>query len=208
MSVPEWPQAATRVTVLRHGEVAGRPHVMRGDLDEALSPRGEAQMRAVLQRLNLSEVDGIASSPRRRCAAFARTWAQQHGLRVDIHEPFREMSFGVWEGLTPVEAAQQNPAEFAQFHQLKGEVVAPGGESLAMLHARVMAGWSAWLNDAHGGHRVLVTHAGVMRVLLMALMGLPATHLWNIALPEAAHFQVSLLAGHAPVLLNLNSCVD
>lgn len=162
-------------------------------------------MHAVLQRLDLSDVDGIASSPRRRCAAFARTWAQRQGLCVEIHESFREMSFGIWEGLTPAEAAQQNPAEFALFHQPEG-AAAPGGESLSMLHARVMAGWSAWLGDAHGGHRLLVTHAGVMRVLLMTLMGMPATHLWRIALPEAAHFQVSLLSGHAPVLLSLNAC--
>lgn len=197
--------SATRVTVLRHGEVAGRPHVMRGDLDEPLSPRGMAQMQAVLQRLDLSDVEGVASSPRQRCLAPTQAWARARGLTVEIHAPFREMSFGDWEGLTPAEAAQRHPEAFARFRQSGG--VAPAGESLEMLQARVTAGWANWLAQAHGGHRLLVTHAGVMRVLLMELLGLPATHLWQIALPETAHFQVSWLAGHAPVLLNLNSCV-
>ena len=64
------------------------------------------------------------------------------------------------------------------------------------------------LADARGGHRLLVTHAGVMRALLMDLVGLDPAHAYRIALPETAHFQVSILAGEAPVLLNLNSCAD
>jgi hypothetical protein len=45
-----------------------------------------------------------------------------------------------------------------------------------------------------------------MRALLMELVGLEPAHVYRIALPEAAHFQVSVLPGEAPVLLNLNSC--
>jgi hypothetical protein len=39
----------------------------------------------------------------------------------------------------------------------------------------------------------------------MELLGLPAAYAYRVALPEAASFQVSLLAGEAPILLSLNS---
>jgi len=44
-----------------------------------------------------------------------------------------------------------------------------------------------------------------MRALLMELRGLPAPYAYRLALPEAAHFRVSLLSNEAPILLSLNS---
>jgi broad specificity phosphatase PhoE len=74
------------------------------------------------------------------------------------------------------------------------------------LRQRVGAAWDRWLADACGGHRLLLTHAGVMHALLLDLLGLPESHLWRIALAESGYFRVSWLAGHDPVLLELNGC--
>lgn len=206
MAVPDLPPAATRVTVLRHGEVEGRAHVMRGSLDDPLSAAGWARMASVLAHLQGGPVDAVATSPLRRCQEFARAWAAERGLGLTVVDGFREMSFGAWEGLSSQEAANQAPEHYARFRASAGKVPPPGGEGLEALHLRVSAAWAAWLADAAGGHRLLVTHAGVMRALLMEVAGLPADHVWRVALPEAAHFQVSVLKGEGPVLLNLNPC--
>lgn len=211
MTVPDLPSAATLVTVLRHGEVRGRAHVMRGDQDDPLSKRGHAQMRAVLTHLEAlaphgRAVDAISTSPRGRCRVFAQDWARTRKLPLHVADGFRELAFGAWEGLTATEAAQQDPEGYRLFRDSDGQVAPPGGESVPALRARVRASWEAWLGDPKGGHKLLVTHAGVMRALLMDLAGLPLSHAWRIALPEAAHFQISLLAGEPPILLNLNPC--
>jgi alpha-ribazole phosphatase len=197
---------ATVVTVLRHGEVAGQPHVYRGRLDESMTPLGMQQMRAVTTRLALPGCDSIASSPARRCLAFARAYADETGTPLQVIDAMSELSFGAWEGLTPDAAAQLDPQLHALFRVTAGNVAPPGGETALQLQSRVVAAWDAWLQGSGGGQRLLVTHAGVMRTLLMHLIGLPHAHAWRIALPEAAHFQVSLLAGEAPILLNLNAC--
>ncbi len=202
----ELPPGATRVTVLRHGEVQGRAHVMRGDLDDPLSPRGWARMHGVLACPGMPPVDAVASSPRRRCLEFARAWAAERGLPLAVLEGFRERSFGAWEGLSGEEAVRRDPERYRAFQASSGVMAPPGGEAVPELRSRVRVAWDAWLAGAVGGHRLLITHAGVMRALLMELVGLPAGHAWRIALPEAAHFQVSLLAGEPPVLLNLNPC--
>ena len=204
MSGIELPREATRVTFLRHGAVQGPAHVMRGSLDDPLSPQGWARMDAVLARLDGAPVDGVAASPLRRCALFAEAWSQARGLPLVLLDGFRERAFGSWEGMSMEEAAQGDTAAYRQYQASGGVTATPGGEDLEALRRRVRAAWDAWLGDANGGHRLLVTHAGVMRVLLMDLLGLPPTHAWRIALPEAAHFQVSVLPGHLPVLLNLN----
>jgi len=197
---------ATLITVLRHGEVRGRAHVYRGALDEPMTLRGASQVRSVAERLAVTPYDRVASSPLGRCLAFARAYADERQLPLDVLASMREMYFGAWEGLTPREAALRDPETHRLFRGTAGKVAPPDGESVAALRRRVRDGWNQWLADASGGHRLLVTHAGVMRALLMELVGLDPAHAYRIALPEAAHFQISHLLGEAPVLLNLNSC--
>lgn len=195
---------STLVTVLRHGAVAGRPHVYRGALDDGMTQLGVKQLHAATARLATPPFDAVASSPYRRCLDFARAYAKATGVPLDVIETFREMAFGAWEGMTPDEAAAMDPELHALFRASAGAVAPPGGETVMRFQTRVAAGWDAWLENAAGGHRLLVTHAGVMRVLLMSLLGMPHSHAYRIALPEAASFQVSILAGEAPVLLALN----
>ncbi len=210
-------EGAIRVTVLRHGEVAGRPHVYRGMLDDPLAPAGLARMRVVAEWLANPPFDRVASSPLARCADFARIFCAERGLPLDLLPAFAELDFGAWEGLSPDQAAQRDPEAYSHFRQSAGRVAPPGGESVDRLRRRVSQGWHDWLGEfdrpktdqgVAGGHRLLVTHAGVMRALLMELIGLPIDHIYRIALPEAAHFTVSILPGAAPVLLAINSCAD
>lgn len=197
-------EGATLVTVLRHGTVRGRPFVYRGRLDDPLSELGWKQMARVAESTPM--FDAIASSPLQRCQVFAQHLAERHGVPLHLSPAFQEIAFGEWEGLTPEEAAKRNPIEHPLFRASAGNVAAPGGENLAEARRRVRAGWEEWLAGADGGRRLLVTHAGVMRALLIELLGLPASYVYRIALPDAAHFQVSVLAGEAPILLSLNSC--
>ncbi len=131
----------------------------------------------------------------------SRRSSSQVGI-LTVSPAFAELDFGTWEGLTPAEAAARDPEAHARFRA--GEA-APGGESAGDLRRRVLAGWETWLTDTAGGEHLLITHAGVMRILLEALLDLPAGHARRIALPEAASFRVSLLAGETPVLLALNA---
>lgn len=196
----------TLVTVLRHGQVRGRAHVYRGALDDPMTEEGAAMLWRTAEHLALPAFDLIASSPLVRCLDFAESYAMERKLPLDVLDSMREMHFGAWEGLTPQEAARLDPTHHELFRGTAGKVGAPEGESITDLVRRVGRGWEDWLADARGGHRLLVTHAGVMRALLIDLIGLDPAHVYRVALPEAAHFQVSVLAGAAPVLLNLNPC--
>lgn len=199
---------ATLVTVLRHGAVQGRAHVYRGALDEPMSAAGRARVEQVARRLAHPPYTRIASSPLRRCHDFAQAYAEASRLPLDVLPDLRELGFGAWEGLTPDEAAERDPELYRRFRESAGALAPPGGETLDQLRARVAAAWHAWLAPARDEHRLLVTHAGVMRALLMDLLGLAPERVYRIALPEAAQFQVSLLHGAAPVLLALNPCAD
>lgn len=192
------------VTILRHGAVEGRAHIFRGALDDTLSVQGAEQMRLALKRCPDEKFDAIASSPLRRCHDFAAPLAMQHGLPLLVMPAFSELSFGDWEGLTPDEAAARDPDAYRAFHDSFGVQAPPNGESLPALRARVARGWREWIAQDAGTNRLLVTHAGVMRALLIELFAFTPAQAFQIAMPEAACMRVSWLDGHPPFLLSLN----
>ncbi len=192
------------VTVLRHGAVEGRAHVFRGELDVALTEQGMAQMQQALVRCNANAFDALATSPLRRCHEFAAAYATANDLPLRVLPQFSELSFGDWEGLTPDEAAVRDPAVFQAFSANHGEHAPPNGESLTRFRARISQGWHEWLNEEAGGNRLLITHAGVMRGLLMELFGFTPAQAFQVALPEAACLRISWLHGQSPFLLSIN----
>lgn len=199
---------ATLVTVLRHGAVSGPAGVYRGGSEAAMTQAAARRLRQVVDRLGRPPYDRVASSPYPRCLTFARAYAGACKLRLEIIEDFREMAFGAWEGKTPAEAAHEDPDLHRAFRASAGAVPPPGGESVLQLRERVAQAWDHWLRDADGGHRLLLTHAGVMRALCMHWLDISPAHAWRIALPEGAHVQVSVLAGQPPMLLTLNAVDD
>ena len=194
----------TLITVLRHGEVEGASHVFRGKSDPPLSAAGWQQMREALRVIGASSFNTIASSPLVRCRAFAQSVAAELDLALDILPDFQEMNFGDWEEQTPQAAQMLAPELFERFQSNPQGLSPPNGEPFDAFRKRVTDAFAAWLEGANGGHRLLIAHAGVMRIMLAEQLGLPLGNLYRIALPPAASFQLSLLASHPPCLLNLN----
>lgn len=192
------------VTVLRHGAVTGRAHIFRGMLDEALTEQGREQMLRALERCQASDFDALATSPLKRCHEFAAAYAARHGLPLRVLPQFSELSFGDWEGITPDEAAVRDPEIFRAFSADHGEFAPPNGESLAQFRARINHGWHEWLANEAGSNRLLITHAGVMRAMLMELFGFTPGQAFQVALPEAACLRISWLHGQPPFLLSIN----
>jgi len=115
-------EGATLVTVLRHGAVAGRPHVYRGNSDEGMTQTGFKMLRETAARLATPPFDRIASSPYRRCHDFARAYAGECDVPLDVIETFREMAFGAWEGMTPDDAAAMDPELHTLFRSSAGSI--------------------------------------------------------------------------------------
>ena len=154
--------------LLRHGEtefnVEGR---YQGQRDSPLTPRGRDQARrhgALLKTLIVEpESWRVVASPLGRAMATARIVCAALGLPEDAIETdarLKEMAFGEWEGLTPAEIQARHPEAWAarcadRWHHLR-----PGGESYALLAARV----GAFLRDVQGD-AIVVGHGGAGRVL-------------------------------------------
>src|SRR5690554_7235372 len=82
---------ATRVHLVRHGEVHNPDHLVYASLPGfGLSPTGEEQARAVARYLGRQPVVGIWSSPLERALRTAEAVANRTGLAVKIEEGLAE----------------------------------------------------------------------------------------------------------------------
>lgn len=168
--------------LIRHGEpVGGRKY--RGQIDDPLSEKGWAQMRAAVG--NNAPWSHLVSSPLGRCRAFAEALAGQHGLPLAVEERFKEVGFGVWEGKTAAEIESNAPGTLARFKADPIHARPQEAESLDIFLARVAAGIESILLTHPGEHILIVCHAGVVRMALAHALAIPLANAYRIEVASA-----------------------
>jgi broad specificity phosphatase PhoE len=170
-----------RLFAIRHGETEfARERRFAGAREVPLTPRGRRQCEAVGRALSATPVSAVYTSPLERAQATAAAVAAPHTLPVRVEPAFGEMAFGAWEGLTRAEMAVRFPAELEAWRATPHLVTPPGGERLDAVAGRVAAGLTA-LCQAHEGETVVVvSHAIVTRLIVLAALGLGADRLWSV----------------------------
>lgn len=171
------------IDLLRHGETTA-PDTFCGSTNVPLSARGRTQMHDAVQQGGPWDV--ILSSPLQRCAEFARNFAAQSNTALMIDEGWRELHFGAWEGKSAAEISSGDATALARFWSNPWSVPPPhGGESTHDFAERVHDAWRSVLRLAE--RRVLiVTHGGVIRLLLCHTRGLPRTAMLQFDVPYAS----------------------
>lgn len=174
------------IDLLRHGEVEGGA-CLRGSTNDPLSRLGWRQMEAAV---GAASWDGIISSPLRRCGDFAHVLCVRLGIPLRLEARLRELHFGLWEGHTAEQLAHTHPEALAKFWQAPYAHPPPAAEPLHVFERRVLEAWRG-ITATRGGQRVLlITHGGVIRVILRHLRGLPVDDLLRIDVPYASLHRV------------------
>lgn len=173
--------------LLRHGEteLGGG---LRGSLDDALTEKGWAQMREAV--IGQGPWDRLVSSPLQRCAQFAEELGAQRDLSVSLDKDLQELHFGAWEGQSAAALMETDAEALGLFWADPYGFTPPQGEPVSDFSARVLAAVMR-LHAAHAGERVLlVSHGGVMRLLLARARGLPREQLLNVEVGHGALFSL------------------
>ncbi|MEW6764881.1 MAG: histidine phosphatase family protein [Pseudomonadota bacterium] len=167
------------VTLMHHGATTHPGH-FHGQDEVALSPKGTAEMYHTLAG---ARFDHIISSPLKRCADFARDFAACLDVPCELDEGWTEISFGEWEGKSTHEIMSSAPNPLKAFWRDPLRHTPPGGESLHEAARRVERAWKR-LPEAED--ILIITHAGIMRLLFCRVMGLPLSDVWRIELHHLA----------------------
>ncbi|WP_236183990.1 alpha-ribazole phosphatase family protein [Pseudomonas protegens] len=175
--------------LLRHGEteLGGG---LRGSLDDALTATGWQQMREAVQ--GRGPWDRVLSSPLQRCARFAQELAEQLQLPLSLEPDLQELHFGAWEGQSAAALMETDADDLGRFWADPYAFTPPGGEPVELFSLRVL-GAIERLYQACAGQRVLlVSHGGVMRLLLARARGLPRQQLLNVEVGHGALFRLQV----------------
>lgn len=158
----------TLVTLVRHGHTRWNGlRLYQGYAPIPLSPRGLEQAVALGQALgNDATIRAVYSSDLLRCRQTVEPAAAVLGLTVQSDIRLRETDYGNWQGLTRAEAEAWDSEAFARYQADPERVAVPGGESQQDLSRRVLAVLDEILTSTAGGHALVVTHGGPLRVIL------------------------------------------
>jgi broad specificity phosphatase PhoE len=165
--------ASLELVVVRHGRTAwndaGR---FQGHTDVPLDETGRSQARALGVYLSNVPFSRAASSDLGRARETAELILAGREIALETDPRWREMRFGVWEGLTWTEIVARSP-ELAERSATVPKFYTPaGGESFDELCARVRLALEALTETASDGDTLLVaTHAGPLHALLRVALG-------------------------------------
>lgn len=174
--------SVTTIDLLRHGETEGEG-VYRGQQDYSLTELGRKQMYAHLD--NHLPWQQIITSPLNRCASFAEELSRDTGLPLAYAPGFIEMGFGEWEGKTADEIQKMDQQRFFAFYEDPIRNTPPTAESLIAFQQRCITAWHEMLQQYQQRHILLVTHAGVIRLLLANILSMPHEAVFHIDVPYA-----------------------
>jgi alpha-ribazole phosphatase len=167
----------SRVLFIRHAEteMAGR---FCGHSDPDLNAQGRLQLTTLTGLLSAEPIDIVYCSDLRRAGATAQAIAADREIPQVVRPALREIDFGQWEGLSWEQIEQIDPEYARKWVARYPHLPAPSGESFQAFEARVLEEVNHLLDD-NRGHIAVVTHGGVIRVVLQHLCGQSDEEAWQ-----------------------------
>jgi probable phosphoglycerate mutase len=152
--------------LIRHG----RQNSTLCNVDVELSAEGCIQAELLRDRLKTYPVDALYSSNLVRAVQTAQIVNTALELPIIIREELKEISFGLMEG----KSDKYNDEHFRDFKEeqrkLLEDIPYPGGENGTMVYERAMPVIQEIVQSGKK-NIVVITHGGIIRVLLAALFG-------------------------------------
>ena len=162
----------------RHGK--DDESVRGGWSQHSLSEEGMKQARELAGRLlaqkNSYSLSRIYSSDLVRAAQTAQIVGDRLGLAVTLLPDFREVNNGLLAGMKNDLAEDRFPGRY--WNQLAWEQTYPEGESPKAFYERIADAWERFSCELVSGKEnvLLVTHGGVIQVILSLINNVPYTN--------------------------------
>ena len=153
----------TYIDVIRHGEPVGGRRYRGYSVDDPLTKKGWAQMRAAVPET--PQWQHIVSSPLKRCLEFSQELANDLQISFSIEDNMKEIGFGDWEGKTPEDILAEDSEALKHFYKDPVHHRPKGAEPLNSFSQRVWGAYQSILEQHQGKHVLVVAHAGVARAI-------------------------------------------
>jgi len=162
-----------RLVLLRHGETAGQSSIrFYGATDISLSDIGREQMRRARQALSSLTFKEIVVSSMDRSQESARLALDGAYKEPTVVEGFREIDFGIFEGLTEEEIAERHPELHHTWRVENALDAFPDGDNREGFVGRIK-NTAREVFTSIELPSIAVLHKGVIRGILSELLNIP-----------------------------------
>lgn len=189
------------VHLVRHARHGDYGRVLSGRSDARLTPEGEREARALAAWMARRGLTRLETSPRPRARQTADAIGAACGLSVEVSPALEEIDFGAWTGRSFAELGPD--PEWRRWNAQRSQARPPGGESQAEAIARADGHVRALAAAAPDAVAALVTHADIIRGLVVHHLGLGAQALLRFD-ADAASVTTLVLDGGGARLAGLN----
>lgn len=177
------------LTLVRHTSVNVLPGICYGHTDVDVAHTFEHEKSKVLNSIGAIHFNKIFSSPLIRCQKLANALFSTEKIIMDNR--LKELNFGHWEGVSWDKIEQTDEARWWFEDYISRPC--PGGESYNDLIFRV----SAFINDlktncSTNDNLLIITHGGVIRVILSHIRGVPPLDVFNIKVEYGGVFKLMI----------------
>lgn len=158
--------------LVRHGQTSwNETHRFQGWLDIGLDTIGMLQAKMLADYFKQEDIKHIYSSDLTRALKTAQLIQQKIECPLTISKNLRELNVGNWEGMTLEEITSEfKPEDQIDEVSLFGRGRS-GGESLEEFQTRIVECFNKILDKNQDQDIMIVTHGGVVRVLLCHILG-------------------------------------
>lgn len=193
---------ATTILLIRHA-AHDRPGPLLVGRDDGvcLSQQGRSDAQRLAECLARHRLNGIVTSPSRRCRRTAEFIAAPHGLVPEIDPDLDEIDFGAWRGRAFADL--EGDPGWRLFNTARGSARIPGGETIAAVQVRVERALGRICERCPDRPVAVVSHGDVIRTALCRVLALPPDLMLRFEVAPASVSTVELGAG-APRLIALN----
>jgi len=162
---------------------------IQGVIPLPLCEAGEKALGKVIGLLKLEKLNLLYSSGNESSGATAEYLCQFCDLKYNEMDEFREMNFGLWQGLRIKDIQQRFSSVYKQWRKDPFSICPPQGETLQQVQDRIRPALQKVLDANSGKTTIIVAAQMAAAVMDCILTNIPLNRLWDNAEENATLLQ-------------------
>ena len=191
-------EAVTSVYLIRHGHTEFTEQgKLYTDPEVALTESGRLQALKAGNWLIAEKPEVLLSSTSKRVWASAEIIGEAIGLPPNAVQDLNEWNVGSWDGHKYVDIKATDPELYKAWSLDPIKNRPPGGESIEDVVQRVETRLEQLLKEHSGKKIAMVSHAGIIRALIVQALGMPVNNFWRVNIPTGSITKIDFSANFA-----------
>ena len=159
---------------------------IQGQQDIPLTAKGIEQANLIGNRLINEEIDRIYSSDLKRAYDTAVIIGKKLNLKVTPMKEFREIHFGIWEGMSNDKMNTEHYNELCLWRKEPAKLRVKGAESLKEVQLRAMFAVNKIINNEEGDNILIVSHGATLKTIILGLLNMDLVYFKNLTLSNVS----------------------